>query len=93
MAIPVENYGVQNKNNVMIHFMNMIKYGGFFRTDTLHLYIKAHTNNECGRTFKNLNLLYWKKNDFAFDECCENLNTSNNVEVIQNFHEYFFDLE
>ena len=40
IAILVDNYGGQKKNNSMIHFMNMINEGGLFGTYTLHFYIK-----------------------------------------------------
>ena len=33
-----------------------------------------------------------KQNTFAFEKCYEISNTSNNVEVIQMFHENFFEL-
>ena len=39
ISILVDNCGGQNKKIVMIRFLNMIKEGGFFGTDTLHLYI------------------------------------------------------
>ena len=32
IAIPVENCGGKNNNNVIIRFLNMIKEGGFFGT-------------------------------------------------------------
>ena len=41
--ILVDNFGCQNKNNVMIHFLNMIKGVVFFGTDHFHFYIKSHT--------------------------------------------------
>ena len=56
--ILVDNCGGQNKNNVIIRFMNIIKEGGFFWTDTLYLYIKDHTNNYCGCTFNILKVMY-----------------------------------
>ena len=93
IAVLVYNCGGQNKNNVMIRFMNMINERGFFGTATLYFYIKGHTKNCCDCAFNSLKVLYRKQNVFAFEKCCENLNTSNNVEVIQMFHETFFDLE
>ena len=57
----------------------MINEGGLFGTDTLNLYIKIHTNNECDHTFNSLKVLHWNKDVFNFDKCCEILNTSNNV--------------
>ena len=45
--ILVDNCGGQNKNNVMIRFLNMIKDGGFFGTDTFYFYIRGHTKNDC----------------------------------------------
>ena len=89
----VDNCGDQNKNNVMIRFLNMIKDGGFSRTATLNLYLKGNTKNACNRAFNNLKVLYWKQNVFASEKCCEILHTSKNIEVIQMFHEKFFDLE
>ena len=77
----------------MIRFLNMIKQRGFFGTDNFHLYIKVHTKNDSGRAFNSLKVLYWKRNFFTFEKCCEILNTRNNVEVIQIFHEKFLDLE
>ena len=41
--ILVDNCGVQNKNNVMIRFLNMIKEGVLLEKNTLHFYIKGHT--------------------------------------------------
>ena len=38
----VDNCGGQNKNNLMICFLNTIKWGGLFGTATLKLYIKGH---------------------------------------------------
>ena len=62
-------------------------------TYTLHLYIKGHTSNDCDHVFNSLKMLYWKQHFFNFEKCCKILNTNNNVEVIQIFHENFFDLE
>ena len=88
-----ETCGGQNKNNLMIRSLNMIEEGGFFGTATLHFYIKIHTKNDGDRAFNSLKVLYRKQNIFTFEKCCENLNTSNNVEFIQMPHENFSDLE
>ena len=93
ISILVDNCGVQNNNNVMIRFLIMIKEGGIFGTATFHFYIKGHTNNDCDLAFNSLKVLYREKNVFTFDKYCEILNTSNNFEVIQIFHEKFLDLE
>ena len=61
ISILVDSYGVQNNNNVMIRFLNMIKERVLFGTDTLHLYIEGHTKNHCDRAFNSLQVLYWKK--------------------------------
>ena len=90
--ILVDNCGDQNKNNVMILFLKMIKGGGFFGIANFHLYIMGHTNNDGDRTFNILKLIYRKQNVCTFEKCCEILNTINNVEVIQMFHEKQFDL-
>ena len=66
----VDNCGGQNKNNLMTRFLNMIKEGGLFGTDTLYSYIKGHTNNYCNRAFNSLKVLYWKQNVFTFEKCC-----------------------
>ena len=42
IAIIVDKWGGNNKNNLMIHFLNMIKEGKCFETATLYLYIKGH---------------------------------------------------
>ena len=42
-AILVYDCGGQNKNNVMICFLNMSKDGGLFGTATFHFYNKGHT--------------------------------------------------
>ena len=93
IAIIVDNCGGQNKNNVTIRFLNMIKKGGLFGTATFHFYIKGHTKNGYDCAFKSLKVLYRNQNVFTFEKWCENFNTSTNVEVIQMFHETFFDLE
>ena len=61
ISILVENCGGQNKNNVMILFLNMIKEGGFSGTYTLHSYIKGHTKNYCFHAFKSLKVVYRKE--------------------------------
>ena len=71
----------------------MIKEGGLFGTDTLHLYIKDHTNNDCDHAFNILKLMYRKQNVCTFEKCCEILNTINNFEIIQMYHENFFEME
>ena len=71
----------------------MIKEGGFFGVDTLYFYIKGHTKNDCDSAFNSLKVLYRKKVFLTFEDWCEVLNSSNNVEVIQMYHEKFFDLE
>ena len=76
ITIPVDNCGGQNKNNVMILFLNMIKEGRLFGTATFYLYIKGHTKNYCELTFNSINVLYQKQNVFTFENCCEILNTS-----------------
>ena len=45
--ILVGKCGGYNKNNLMIQFMNIIKEGRFFGTDTLNLYTRLHTKNGC----------------------------------------------
>ena len=92
MDIPVDNCGGQNNNNEMILFLNMIKEGGLFGTATLNFYIKGHTKNWCDHTFNSLKVLYQKQNVFTFENLCGILNTIKNAEVIQIFHERFFDL-
>ena len=87
ISILVYNCGGQNKNNLIIRVLNMINQRGFFGTDNFNLYIKVHTKNDSGRAFNSLKVLYWKRNFFTFEKCCEILNTRNNVEVIQIFHE------
>ena len=79
ITILVDNCGGQNKSNVMIRFLNIIKEGIFFGTATLYLYIKGHINNDCNRAFNRLRVLYHKKNDLTFEKCCEILNTRNNI--------------
>ena len=76
----------------MILFLKTIKEGGLFGTD-LHFYIKVYKNNDCDRAFNSLKVLYQKQNVLTVEKWCENFNTSNNAEVIQLFHENFFDLE
>ena len=76
----------------MIRFLNMIKEVGLSGTDTFHFYIKGHTINDCDRAFNSLKVLYRKPNVFTFEKCYEILKTIKNVEVIQMFHENFFDL-
>ena len=71
----------------------MINEGVLFGTSTLHLYIKGHTQNYCDHAFNSLKALYQKQNAVTFDDWCEILNTRNNIEVIQMFHEKFIDLE
>ena len=68
ISILVDNCGVQNKNNVMIRFLNMAKEGGFFGTAILHFYIKRHTNNYRDPAFNIIKLLYRKQNFFTFWE-------------------------
>ena len=41
ISILVYNCGGQNKNNVIIWFVNIINEGGLFGTATLYLYIKG----------------------------------------------------
>ena len=93
IAVLVYNCCGQNKNNILIHFLNMIKERGFFDSAILYFYIKGHTNNYCEYAFNSLKFMYQKQNVFTFDKCCEILNTSINVEFIQMFHENFFVLE
>ena len=93
ISIIVDNCGSQNKNNIMIHFMNMIKERRFFGIPDLHFYTKVRINNYRYHVFNSLNLLYQKQNVFSFEKWCETFNTRNNVEVIQMFHENFFNLE
>ena len=41
ISILVDNCGGQNKNNVVIRFLNMVKEGGLFGESTLNFYIKC----------------------------------------------------
>ena len=66
ISVLVYNYSSQNKNNVMILFLKMIKGGGFFGIANFHLYIMGHTNNDGDRTFNILKLMYRKQNVFDF---------------------------
>ena len=54
----------------MIRFMNMIKEGGLFGTDTLYFYIKGHTKNDYDHVFNSLKVLYQKQNVLNVDKCC-----------------------
>ena len=56
-------------------------------------YIKFQNNNDRDHVFNILRMLNRKQNLFTLEKYCEILNASNNVEVIQMFHENFFDLE
>ena len=93
IAIIFEKCGGQNKNNLMIHFMKMVKKGGLFGTYTFNFYINGHTKNDCDRACTSLKVLYRKQNIFTFEKCCEFLNTRNYVKVIQMFYEKCFELE
>ena len=75
IAILVDNCSGQNKNNVMIHFLNIIKGVVLFGTDSLYFYIKRHTESECDRAFNYLKVMHRKQNVFTFEKCCEILNT------------------
>ena len=66
-----------------MRFLNMIKEGGLFGADTLHLYINCHANNDYYHAFNSLKVMHREQNVGTFDKCCEILNTSNNAEVIQ----------
>ena len=57
IAILVENWGGQNKNNLMICFLNMTKEGVLFGADTLHFYIKGIIKNDSDCAFNSLNEL------------------------------------
>ena len=89
ITILVESCDGQNKNNVMILFMNMVNDVLFFVKAILHLYIKGYKNNDCCRVLNSLKVLYWKRNVFTFEKFCEILNTINNIGVIQMLHENF----
>ena len=93
IAILVDKFCGQNKNNVIIRFLNMIKEGWLFGKATLNFYIKGHTNSDCDGALNSLKVLYRKQNVFTFDNCYEIFNTRNNVEVIKMLHENFFELE
>ena len=93
ICILVDNYCDHNNNNIMILLLNRIKGGGFFGTYILHLYIKDNKKNDRDRAFNSLNVLYRKQNIFTFEKLCEKINTSNNIEVVQMFHQNLFDLE
>ena len=67
IIILVDSCGFHNNNNLIIRFLNMIKEGGFLGTDTLHFYIKNHTNNYRDRAFNIIKLLYQKQNISTFD--------------------------
>ena len=54
ISIPVDNCGSQNKNNVIIRFLNMIKEGGFSGIAILHFYINGYIKNDFDRTFNRL---------------------------------------
>ena len=60
IPIIVENCGSQKKNNIMIHFLHMIKEGGLFGTATLHFFIKDYTKSYLDCEFKSLKVLYPK---------------------------------
>ena len=93
IAILVDSCSGKNKNNVKIHFMNMLKEVVFFGTYTYHFYINGHTSSDYNRAFNILKVLYLKQKVFTFDNYCEFLNARNNFEVIQMIHENFFGLE
>ena len=66
--ILVDNYGGQNKNNVMICLMKIIKERGFFSTAIFNFYIKVHTKNYCDYAFNSPNVLYRNQNVFTFEK-------------------------
>ena len=67
--------------------------GGIILWDRYFVFIyQVPQKYDRDRAFNSLRVLYWKQSDFTFDKCCENLNTSKNVEVIKMLHENFFDL-
>ena len=64
----VDNYGGKNKNNVIIHCLNMIIEGVLFGTAIFHIYIKGHTNNDFDCSFNSLKVLYQKQHVFTFEK-------------------------
>ena len=53
---------------------------------------RSAQTNDCDCAFNGRPVLYWKLNIFTFEKWCLILNTRNNVEAIQIFHETFFGL-
>ena len=92
ISILAENCGGQNKNNVMICFINIIKDGGFSGADTLNIYIKGHIKITWTAHLTELRCCNRSKISLVLRSAV-NFFSSQNVKVIQIFHEIFFELE
>ena len=93
ISILVENCGGQNKNNVMIRFLNMIKEGEFIGANTLRLYIKGHTKNDCTHAFNILEEIYRKQMPLLLRSAVKILIPEIILKLFKCFTKNFFDLE
>ena len=55
--ILVDNCVGQNKNNVIILFLNIINDGSLFGTANLNFYIKGHTTHDSDHIFNSLKVM------------------------------------
>ena len=88
-----DNCGGQNKNEMVVRFLMWVVEAGYFPLVQIIFLVKGHTKNACNRMFNLLKLDYHHTNTYTMEQCVENLNKNQHVEVSLMEPEDFFDFK
>jgi hypothetical protein len=82
MAIAMDNWGCQNKNNNVLRLAPHRVEMGFCRQCEFDFYIRGHTKNACDRTFNQMKLRFHKSNVFSYQQLLDSFGQQDNVTII-----------
>jgi hypothetical protein len=91
LTIAMDNYGGQNKNNVVLCLALYLVDMRYFKTVEFVFYIHGHTNNACDRLFNQIKLKYHKNDIFLWSEAIQTLDNNDNVRIIDAHKSMFME--
>jgi hypothetical protein len=91
LTVEMDNCGVRNKNNAVLHLTPYLVEMSYFLKVEFAFYMHGHTQNACDGTFNQLKLKYHKKDVFTWQQALDTLNIKENVNVVNTKEECFKD--
>jgi hypothetical protein len=71
LAVAMDNYGGQNKNNNALRLAPHLVEMGYFRSCEFDFYIRGHTKNACDRLFNQMKIRFLKRDMYSYKNILE----------------------